>query len=83
MHRPAAFSLYLLETIHCKDYSLSLLAMAWDYLRDVLMMILDHQFLAVDEPLALLVSRVICHALQVILKDGKRKTGKGTLAAAL
>ena len=53
--------------------SLKLCRYAWDYLRDVLLLILRGRFAEEQEPLAILVSPVICDALTNLL----RKTSYG------
>ncbi|KAI0762859.1 hypothetical protein C8Q74DRAFT_183839 [Fomes fomentarius] len=47
-------------------------AEAWDYFRDVLLLILDGDFEGSDEPLSLLVAPLICRALVVLFQQGDR-----------
>ncbi len=47
-------------------------AEAWDYFRDVLLLILDGNFEGSDEPLSLLVAPLICRALVVLFQQGDR-----------
>jgi len=51
-------------------------AEAWDYLRDVMLLIISHHFLGDDEPLALIVSPVICGALLLLLQRVDMRVGE-------
>jgi len=50
----------LCDTLYCAE--------AWDYLRDVMLLIISHQFLGNDEPLALIISPVVCRTLLLLLQ---------------
>ncbi|KAI0936199.1 hypothetical protein AcV5_004396 [Taiwanofungus camphoratus] len=59
----SAFAAYVSAVAHHRSYEPLLYAEAWNYLRDVLLLILTRHFLGEEEPLALLVSSTVCQAL--------------------
>jgi hypothetical protein len=63
----AAFVYYLQATK--KIHNALCFAEAWNYLRDVLLLVLSHHFLGDDEPLGLLVCPAICRGLLLLLEN--------------
>lgn len=51
-------------------------AEAWDYFRDVILLILNRDFGGADEPLALLVCTSICRVLVALVRNAPPATGK-------
>lgn len=49
---------------------------AYNYLRDMLLLILKHQFLAAEESIAVLVCPVLCHAISCLLVYSRHATGE-------
>jgi len=63
----AAFANLILTTPEYRLCDSLSCAEAWDYLRDVALLIISHHFLGDDAPLALIVSPVVCGALLILL----------------
>jgi hypothetical protein len=72
----AAFASLILATPKHHSYDPLSFAEAWDYLRDVTLLILSHHFLGDDEPLALIISPVVCGALLLLLQCAGPTTGE-------
>jgi len=70
----SAFATYVCATHQRCHLDALLYAEGWDYLRDVLLLILTHQFLDVEEPLALLVAPSICMALTFLITARSDRT---------
>lgn len=68
----ASFAYYITE---CDLLDPLCCAEAWDYLRDVLRLILRHHYREEDEPLALLVCPIIAQALNRLLQDASPRAG--------
>lgn len=69
--RTDAFAHLLLATPKDRLCDSLACAEAWNYLRDVILLILSHHFLGDDEPLALMISPVICNTLLLLLQEGQ------------
>ncbi|KAI0724422.1 hypothetical protein C8T65DRAFT_563205 [Cerioporus squamosus] len=63
----SSFALYIATTAHLRHSDYLLWAEAWDYLRDVLLLILTSDHEGPDEPLALLIAPSVCTALIALL----------------
>ena len=67
----ASFALYVATMAHSRYSDDLLRAEAWDYLRDVLLLILTREHEGLDEPLALLVAPSFCRALIALLANAR------------
>jgi len=56
-------------------------AEAWDYLRDVALLVISHHFLGDDEPLALIISPVVCGALLLLLQRADPRVAQYILSS--
>jgi len=63
----AAFAAYVSTTAKSRRCSVLLQAEAFDYLRDVLLLVLTHHYLGTEEALAVLVCPSICQALLCLI----------------
>ncbi|KAG2077160.1 hypothetical protein BDR04DRAFT_650550 [Suillus decipiens] len=72
----ALASAFALHIILCRRLPGSLTQVeAWDYLRNVLLMIGSQDYLGDESPLALVVSPTICNALSLLLRHADEHTG--------
>ncbi|KAI0374298.1 hypothetical protein BV20DRAFT_1033153 [Pilatotrama ljubarskyi] len=65
----ASVAAYISATAHIHTRDTLACSEAWDYCRDVALMILNHDFVGAEEPLALLVFPVICRALGALTQN--------------
>ncbi|KAL6302231.1 hypothetical protein BKA93DRAFT_794093 [Sparassis latifolia] len=63
----SSFAAYVVTTAPSRNQDVLACSEAWDYLRDVLLLVLSHQFLGDEEPLALLVCPMVCQALSSLI----------------
>lgn len=79
IHNPhnflAAFAPYVVFSASRGYCSASGYIEAWNFFRDALLLVLNHQYLDMEEPLALLASTDICCALVVLLGYAKTRVG--------
>lgn len=73
--RQAAFAPYISINASRRRYQPIRSLEAWDYFRDMLLQILNHQYTDDEEPLALLTSSDICLALCCILRYASPHVG--------
>lgn len=70
----AAFATYLSVSIRRQTCDDLMHAEAYNYLRDMLLLVLKHQFLAAEESIAVLVCPVLCHAISCLLVYSRHAT---------
>ncbi|KDQ63765.1 hypothetical protein JAAARDRAFT_189303 [Jaapia argillacea MUCL 33604] len=75
LSKASALAHYVSETANLETCDRLCFAEAWDFLRDVLLLILTNHFLGEEELLALTVSPSICRALSVLLANIDAGTG--------
>ncbi|TFY52613.1 hypothetical protein EVJ58_g9913 [Rhodofomes roseus] len=75
----AAFSVYVCGTHNKCRLDALYFADGWNYLRDILLLVLTHHYLDVEEPLALLVAPSICMALTCLIASGDDRAGRYSL----